>query len=53
MAGVLPENTFLVVREGRITVDVVGDDPDPVVVAVATAPFLPVLEAAVEALSSN
>ena len=33
MAGVLPEDTFIEVFEGGLSVDVVGDDPGTVVVA--------------------
>jgi len=34
MPGVLPEHAFVEILEGGLPVDVVGDDPGPVVVAV-------------------
>jgi hypothetical protein len=40
MSGVLPEYAFVEIAEGRLTVDVVGDDPSPVVgPAVAGSPL--------------
>ena len=40
VAGVLPKHPFIEVFEGGFSVDVIGDDPGPVVVApVAGGPF--------------
>ncbi|MFD1527763.1 hypothetical protein [Halolamina salina] len=40
MSGVLPEHAFVEIVEGRLAVDVVGDDPGPVVgAAVAGGPL--------------
>jgi len=47
MPGVLPEHAFVEIVEGRLSVDVVGDDPGPVVVAaVAGGPLREPLELA-------
>jgi hypothetical protein len=47
MPGVLPEDPFIEIVEGRFPIDVVGDDPGPVVVAaVAGGPLGEPLELA-------
>ena len=47
MSGVLPKHAFVEIFESRLSVDVVGDDPDPVVVGtVAGGPLGEPLELA-------
>jgi hypothetical protein len=46
MPGVLPEHAFVEIFEGGFAVDVIGDDPDPVVAAVASGPLDEPLELA-------
>jgi hypothetical protein len=47
MPGIFPEDTFVKVLEGGVAVDIVGDDPGPVVItAVADGPLFEPLELA-------
>ena len=39
MPSVLPEGAFVEIIEGRLSIGVVGDDPSPVVAAVAGGPL--------------